>query len=124
MALGSRKLQAYVEKNQAIPGIRVGGASIPDDSAPAPEPVNGLASLDTEDIEAIGQRVQNGDGDPALLALADGMTEENNPAAWVVNEDIWEKAKKAVEPYWDEYDSPYAVVTHVYKAMGGTVATQ
>ena len=44
----------------------------------------------------------------------------DNPPAWVNNESLWEKAKRAVEPYWSDYDEPWAVVSHVYFNMGGT----
>jgi hypothetical protein len=73
------------------------------------------------DVQAIGERVQNGKGDKRLMRLADGVDEENNPPAWVEDEDVWEKAKDAVEPHWDEYDEPYAVVAHVYDKMGGGI---
>ena len=74
------------------------------------------------DVNAIAQRVQSGKGDKRLMKLAQGVTEENNPPEWVEDEDIWEKAKDAVEPKWDDYDEPYAVVAHVYEAMGGGVS--
>jgi hypothetical protein len=74
------------------------------------------------DVDAIGERVQSGKGDKRLMRLASGVTEENNPPSWVEDEDIWEKAKDAVEDKWDEYDEPYAVVAHVYQQMGGGIA--
>lgn len=39
--------------------------------------------------------------------------------SWVKDEDIWEKAKKEVD--FSKYDEPYAVVTEVYKNMGGEI---
>lgn len=42
-----------------------------------------------------------------------------NPPCWVEDEDIWERAKEAVAPRWENYDEPYAVVTYVYEQMGG-----
>lgn len=71
------------------------------------------------DVVAIGDRVQSGDGDPDLMEKAQGITEETNPPDAITDEAIWEKAKAAVEPHWDDYDEPYAVVMHVYKEMGG-----
>lgn len=44
---------------------------------------------------------------------------DGNPPSWIADEATWEKAKKAVEPRWAEYDEPYAVVAHVYESMGG-----
>lgn len=71
------------------------------------------------DVQAIGERVQNGKGDKRLLRLARDVDDESNPPASITDEDIWERAKEAVEPHWDEYDEPYAVTMHVYQAMGG-----
>jgi hypothetical protein len=73
------------------------------------------------DVKAIGEEVQNGEGDARLVRLSKKISDENNPPQWVLDEETWEKASDAVEPYWDEYDEPYAVVTHVYKAMGGAI---
>lgn len=46
---------------------------------------------------------------------------EENPHSWVRDEETWDRAKEQVQPYWDEYDDPWAVVTTVYKQMGGEV---
>ncbi len=43
-----------------------------------------------------------------------------NPPAWVKDEGTWEKAKAAVQKYWDNYDEPWAVVSHVFQQMGGS----
>jgi hypothetical protein len=70
-------------------------------------------------VDAAAKKIADGKGDPKLMKLAKGVTAKNNPPAWVADEAIWEKAKKAVEPKWDDYDEPYAVVATVYKSMGG-----
>jgi len=44
-----------------------------------------------------------------------------NPPPWVIDPDLWESAKLAIQPYRDRYDNPLAVTTHVYKQMGGRV---
>lgn len=44
-----------------------------------------------------------------------------NPPPWVRNPELWEQAKLAVEPYKGRYLNPDAVVTHVYKQLGGMV---
>lgn len=44
-----------------------------------------------------------------------------NPPPWVQDPDLWESAKLAVEPYKHRYPNPDAVITHVYKQMGGRV---
>lgn len=45
----------------------------------------------------------------------------NNPPTWAMDTDIWESAKIAVQPYKARYDNPDAVITHVYKQMGGRI---
>lgn len=52
-------------------------------------------------------------------------TRGDNPASWVKDEDKWEKAKTAASKTYDRSDPSYwAVVTHIYKNMGGAVANQ
>lgn len=48
------------------------------------------------------------------------MNVKPNPT-WVEDEAIWEDAKAAVVPHWNEYDEPWAVVATVYQQMGGRV---
>lgn len=50
-------------------------------------------------------------------------TNQGNPPQWVHPDDIgkWERAVDAVKPDWKDYGNPYAVVTHVYKHMGGRI---
>ena len=43
----------------------------------------------------------------------------DNPPSWVADEALWERAKLAVRPYWDNYSEPWAVVASVYEQMGG-----
>lgn len=74
---------------------------------------------DEVDAEEIGRQVQAGNGDKHLMKLSKGITDETNPPASITDESIWEKAKEAVKPRWDEYEEPYAVVMHVYEKMGG-----
>lgn len=47
----------------------------------------------------------------------------HNPASWVEDEDKWEKAKGAADKgdYEKSSSSYYAVVTHIYKNMGGAI---
>ena len=46
----------------------------------------------------------------------------HNPASWVADEDIWEKAKAAADKSYDaDSDEYWAVVAHIYKQMGGEV---
>jgi hypothetical protein len=112
-AIKATKLKAFVDKDQVIPHIR------PARKPPVDEQDGG--EIGDEEVEHIGQLVQDGKGDPQLMKLAAGMTEESNPAAWIADEDVWERAKAAVKPNWDRYDEPFAVVSHVYHAMGGKV---
>jgi hypothetical protein len=45
----------------------------------------------------------------------------HNPPASVASEKTWDKAKKAVKPYWRKYKEPWGTVFHVYRRMGGKV---
>ena len=45
----------------------------------------------------------------------------HNPASWVADEGKWQKAKTAASKGKYSGSSYYAVVTHIYKNMGGTV---
>ena len=41
----------------------------------------------------------------------------NPPSLAKGHEAEWERAKKAVEPYWDRYSDPWAVVVYVFKKI-------
>jgi hypothetical protein len=74
------------------------------------------------DLDALVELVESGEGDEELLALALDIDEEANLPAWALDEDVWEHAKKAVEDRKAELLDYAAVVTHIYKAMGGEIA--
>lgn len=91
--------------------------------------------LTPEQIEEIGEMVENGDGEPELMDLAEALQDEIDamgedaelpppPPTWAINPDIWEKAEKAVDPdgAGAQYTEPWAVVIHVYSKMGGAVS--
>jgi hypothetical protein len=66
------------------------------------------------------------DAQKAAITILDEIVQfcieqTGNPPAWVKNEAIWEEAKAAVEPYKKNYDDFFAVVTYVYKQMGGGI---
>lgn len=74
------------------------------------------------DVDAIAKQIEDGEWpDEDLMAKAAEVNEENNPPSWALDEATWEKAKEAVEPNWDSYDEPYAVVSAVYQKMGGVI---
>ena len=85
-----------------------------------------------EEIEDIAEMIDEGKGDPQLLELTDELLDDmeefgdeaENPPAWAASPAIWEKAEKAVDPEGkgSKYTEPYAVVSHVYRKMGGTVS--
>jgi hypothetical protein len=60
-------------------------------------------------------------GRRAVEMIAAPTEHIRNPPPWVQDADIWESAKLAVEPYKGRYDNPDAVITHVYKQMGGRI---
>lgn len=56
-----------------------------------------------------------------LRAYGNDPAAAGNPPAWAQDVGTWERAKEAVEG--GNYDDFYAVVTHVYKNMGGTIGS-
>lgn len=49
------------------------------------------------------------------------------PEKWVKDEKIWQKAKKAFKKQYDkepEKSSDYAIVTSIYKKMGGEISSE
>ncbi|HEX7273137.1 MAG TPA: hypothetical protein VF420_13400 [Casimicrobiaceae bacterium] len=45
-----------------------------------------------------------------------------DPPPWVADRKLWARAERIVAPHANRYSDPYAVVTTVYKRMGGRVA--
>lgn len=135
-AVDPKKLKALVKRDSKAPFAKGGKVKAhveedddedleedEDEANPGPDDEEDEEDEDDEDsevdVDAIGQRVQDGKGDKRLMKLSKGITDETNPPASITDEGIWEKAKAAVEPKWDDYDEPYAVVMHVYEKMGG-----
>ena len=58
-----------------------------------------------------------------ILQTKSGRT-KGAPNSWVADEDIWDKAKEAVGPDDGSHEDYYAVVTTVYKNMGGKVKSE
>ena len=85
-----------------------------------------------EEIEEIAEMIDEGNGDAQLMELAEELADDieefgdeaDNPPAWAASPAIWDKAEKAVDPEGkgSKYREPMAVVAHVYKKIGGTVA--
>lgn len=76
--------------------------------------------LEGGELEALTDREKRL-GQEAKTAFSEGR----NPAAWVADEDLWEKAKEVVDPEGvgeEKYEDPWAVVVHVYQQMGGRIA--
>ena len=71
-----------------------------------------------------GKRVNDGKEDGQLKRLMADFDPEENPPAWVRDEEKWDRARDAVDPDGEggeKYDEPWAVVAHVYKRMGGKI---
>lgn len=90
--------------------------------------------LTEREIEDITAMVEDGDGIPELHDLAEELVEAmeeaeeegeelENPPKWAASPSIWDKAEAAVDPEGkgSKYSEPYAVVTHVYRRMGGRI---
>ena len=76
-----------------------------------------------EMIEAAVAALEAGEMDVELEATEGYDPEaDGNPPAWVEDEEIWERAKAAVEDKWDEMESPWAVVAFIYQKMHGKIA--
>jgi len=75
-----------------------------------------------EEIETEGSEILSASPAGWAALNATEYPRADNPAAWVQDEDIWERAKAEVLPDWGRYDQPWAVVTHVYEQMGGRIA--
>lgn len=67
--------------------------------------------------------MENGEANPETMALMEGYDPDldGNPPAWVADEAMWDRAKRAVDPTGAgaDYMEPWAVVAHVYEKMGG-----
>lgn len=62
------------------------------------------------------------DHDVGKLTKTEIEVQGHNPVSWVMDEGIWEKAKKAAREggkYAEGTDQFWAVVAHIYKNMGG-----
>jgi len=95
-------------------------------TAGAPPFVKGKSKAPKIDVEEIRQAIADGDGDEEIMDLVDDYDPEEagNPPSWIDPDDepLWEKAKEAVGSEDEsEADDYWAVVTHVFKKMGGTV---
>jgi len=72
--------------------------------------------------EALSEIEETGGDEQILKLVAEyDPTEEGNPPSWVEDEDVWERAKEAVDPDGEgaDYGDVWAVVATVYKKMGG-----
>jgi hypothetical protein len=144
MAVGGKKLKALVERDSSPFGGKKFKKPVEEepekdeegeeDEAAEEEdnPGNEDESEEGEgeevDVAAIGSEVQEGRGEPEIMELTKGYDPEQhgNPPSWVEDEEIWEKAKEAVDPEGDgsKYDQPWAVVAHVYSRMGGGLKSE
>jgi hypothetical protein len=95
-------------------------------AASAPPFVKSKIKLAPIDVDEIRQQLEDGEGDEEIMALVDDYDPEKdgNPPSWIdpADESTWERAKEAAGPEGEsEAEDYWAVVTHVFKKMGGTV---
>jgi hypothetical protein len=81
----------------------------------------GGQELTDEDVDQIGERVQDGKGDKRLMKLARSVDDVEDVPGWAEDEDLWHKAVGMLEDRMDEFDEPAAVVVHVYQELGGEI---
>jgi hypothetical protein len=77
-------------------------------------------------VDAIRSQIEDGDGDEEIMDLVDDYDpeEDGNPPSWIDPDDepTWEKAKEAAGGEDESKAKDYwAVVTHIFKWLGGTV---
>lgn len=133
MAVDPKKLMALVErdstkkmppmKGKAPPAGFGGNKAEADEGEEYDEEDDddGPSEEDLKLAEKVGREVKGGKTDKEVMSvIADYDPDvDGNPAEWVADEQLWDRAKAAVEPKWGDYDEPYAVVAHVYKQLGG-----
>jgi hypothetical protein len=77
-------------------------------------------------VQLAVQKVKDGKGEPDLMSLSDGYDPDadGDPPSWVDDESTWSKAKEAVDPEGKgkKLEDVWAIVAHVYKALGGGVS--
>lgn len=73
-----------------------------------------IAMEEGEDVDAVVSTV--------IERIKTGDMIKTAPPQWVVDEAIWERAKKEVDP--EQAEEFYAVVTKVYKNMGGKIKSK
>lgn len=142
MAVDPKKLMALVQRENAVKPFQDEGGAPAEE---AEETLEGegeeeeeeeIIELSEQEIEAIAQMIEDGEGEPDLMELADQLVEEmeaaeeeegveiEGPPAWAAAPAIWAAAEKSVDPEGkgSKYTEPYAVLVHVYKRMGGSIA--
>lgn len=70
--------------------------------------------LDWIDEQTRQEITQNGTSEEYIP-----FDKSHNPPGAVASEKTWNRAKKAVKPYWKKYKEPWAVVMDIYKKMNG-----
>jgi hypothetical protein len=108
------RLRDATPQTEAVPNLALGLRSYAEQfNALADEIEAGLP-----EEEALARLVEMAVRDVAVGRLE--VDPAHNPPAWVADEAIWERAKEAAEG--GEYEDFYAVVTDIYKKMGGGIA--
>lgn len=80
--------------------------------------------MEPKTIEYDGKSCELTEDDLRYGKLAgDDAAKGRNPASWVEDEAAWEKAKEAADKNKGA-DDYYALVTHIYKQMGGGIKSQ
>lgn len=114
------KLAAAKAKAAGKPG--------PAEESPADEAAEGPAHEAAENpaeemVEQAAAQAETSP-DPELTPLINGYDPQRDGPVpgWAQDADKWQAATKAVDP--QKYPKPVPIIAHLYKAMGGTVATK
>ena len=118
-----RKMKALL-KRDARPQTKKDAPPVEDDDEDTDEADDPAEDSLADIVAECGDRVEAGDQDPVLHHLMADFDPAHNPPAWVENEAIWERAKKAVDPEGkgaEKWNDVWGVVAAVYSRMGGSV---
>lgn len=106
------------------PGIPPAGAKPPAPAHAAAPPAGQPPAPEGGDVVemAAQQAMQTPDPEVEALAATYDPEVDGNPPSWAADAEIWSQAESQVKPRWEEFEAPWMVVAHVYKALGGNIA--
>ncbi len=117
-----KKLAAFKNRKTAKPTIPAHDVEEEMDSVEAGG--DDEAVSDAEIVQHCGAEVQSGKGDAQLEQLMASYDPTDGKPDWATDDALWQQSVEAVDPDGEgdsDWDDPWMVVAHVYKAIGGEV---